>query len=233
MGFVLKARLSVGRTHIFGLPTRPTPQIGEDLRKHLHRCMREVRKLEYPTTSSFPMKKLRSKLLNIMSCDVAFQPAAGYFRPKGEKVKRFTNNPIWDMAPRGAFYKARRLCSLLQPIVTHGWKNPAIVRDLVRLSINIWRMPKRAFDGLCRRIRVELGNPPKVEKSNSKRPDALERFRTLSNNPIISDRVYWYTGYQRREVGEPPWQRLVASKKLELVRTGLYLRYKGTKSLLH
>lgn len=229
MGFVLKARLSVGRTTLFGIPTMPTPQIGENLREHFQKCMRSVRKLEYPTTSVFPLKKLRSQLIHILACDVAFQPSAGLFVPKGQKVKTFTNNPIWDMAPRGAFYKARRLCSLSQPLVTHGWKNPAIVHELVRLSINIWRMPKVAFNGLCRKIQAMLGNPPKVGAFR-KRPDALEHFRMLSKNPVISDCVYWYTGYQRPVDGDPPWRSMIASSKLGLVRQGLYLRYKRQKS---
>jgi len=202
---------------MFGLLNKPTSDLGEEIRVHLNRCASKRRKLVRPTTEEFPLKRLRSNLAHIMAVDVIFQPV-GF-----DKAGKYQHNPIWDMAPNGAYYKAKRLCSLLHVIVTSGVHAP-IVHDCVRLAINIWRMTKKSFDGLCRRIRSKIVKAPRA-LCNRKSPDALERFRTLSTNPILSDGVYWYTGYQQRKGdGDPTVQALLASHKLGKVRLGQRLQ---------
>lgn len=199
-----------GRDSAFGVPMCPPAQIRKDLRNVFTRCAAELRLLARPTTREFPLKKLRSNLAHALQCDVIFQPVLKTSSYRG-KAKNISPNPVWDSAPCGAFYKAKRLCSLLQPLVTHGFR-ANIEHELERLAINIWRMPKRHFDGLLRRIRSKI-------VLASKSPEAVQGFVTLSTNPILSkDRVFWFTRDQRKGSKNPGVDSGLLSQKLGLVR---------------
>jgi len=232
MGFVLKAPHHVGRTHIFGLPMKSSADIRQNIIGVLQHASRKKRKLARPTTEEFPLKRLRSNLAHAMACDVIFQPVAGVFKKKNKsEPAKFTNNPIWDMAPNGAYYKAKKLCSLLQPVVTHGCMS--IVSDLTRLAINIWRMPRKAFDGLLRKIRSKIVSfskrtPPVwgFSKRKDKFPDAVQTLSSLSTNPILMNSVYWFTRNQKKKGETRSIRALLGSTSVERVRFGLYLRYK-------
>jgi hypothetical protein len=159
-----------------------------------------------------------------MSCGVVFQRIAGVFRDRKSKKQEFQNNPVWDMAPNGAYYKAKRLCSLLHACVSNG--NPPIERDLTRLAINIWRMSKRAFDGLCRRVRSKIVRYRAAVENSEISPDAVLGFVALSTNPILTNRVNWYSRYQEYGFFRFRHEALLRSSSLELARMGKCLRHK-------
>lgn len=216
MVFVSKARTSSGRVTTFGLPVRSTVDLRERITNALEQCKCAKHMLARPTVGcKYNLKRLRSNLAHAMSLDVCFQPLTGYFPTNGNKEeKTFQNNPLWDSAPQRAYYKTKKFCSLLQPIVTHGYA-ANIAGDLLRLSINIWRMPLRHFDGLCRRISSKISEHAK--RDSPQKSEAEERFVALSSNPVLRNRVYWFSRNQARR-----WRRAVASlmrsTSVELVR---------------
>lgn len=221
-----KSRTRCGRTTTFGLLDRPMRMLGEDIRNALKECKRQKRLWQTPRTRSYPLKKLRSNLAHVMSCDVIYQPLTGHYRSVKTEPKKFGNNPVWDKAPAGAYYKARRLCPLLQPIVTHGY-DANICHDLTRLSINIWRMPKKHFDGLLRRIRSKIASSNnKRKKLQTKSPEAVEGFVTLTTNPVLRDRVYWFTRNQanRSKNGRGPYG---LTRSIWLARKAQWLSHLG------
>jgi len=207
MGFVTPSHWS--RTSAFGLLNRPSQQVGEDLRKAFCKARTEVLQLAGPTTREFPLTRLRKRFIHAMSLDVVFSPR---FRTEFVKDPKYPNSriqtkkvweitPVWKCAPKGALIKANRLCSLLRPIVTDGWK-ANILHDLVQLSRYIWTMSLRDFFGLCRRIASKIAKSTKVDYSSS--PEPALRFGTLSANPICNpDRVYWRTRRQKAVAGVP------------------------------
>jgi len=228
MVFVTNSRTSHGRTMAFGLLDRSTVDVRESIKHALDKCRRQKRRLAKPVVgkTEFPLKRLRSNLAHAMSLDVIFQPTVGFYpEVKRPKLKNFGNNPVWDNAPSGAYYKARRLCSLLQPIVTHGY-DANIVPDLVRLSINVWRMSKRHFDGLLHRIAARIAAHAKRAFLPNKSPEAEEGFVALSSNPVLRNRVHWYSRCQIHYLtGRNVALRL--SKKLELVQKALWRSHLG------
>lgn len=205
MGFVLNARSIHGRTTAFGLPKANkevlTENISRVLQQHNVACaMRSPQRL----------KSLRSKLINAMSCDVVYQPSAGLY-DKVDKTK-FCLNPVWVVAPKGAFYKAKKLCSLATDVVLFGF-NPKIVPLLVRLSTYMWEMSKRHFSGLCRKIRAVMARSDLVRTASS--PEATVRLSALTVNPGFT-RELWSSRDQEnfREIGKE--SRLRASTCVEL-----------------
>jgi hypothetical protein len=126
-------------------------------------------------------------MAHALSLDVLFQPIGWTKAQTG--LAYYKPNPIWDVAPNGAYYRARRARSLLLPIVTGGYR-AHISHDLERLAINIWRMPRKAFDGLCHRILARIARSAKADKLQ-KSPEATERWRSLTVNPLFTERVMW------------------------------------------
>jgi len=182
----------------FGLLNKTKIQLQKEL-EHAYRSVRRV-------TSHSPqggigsknLKRLRSRFSHAMACDVIYQPVGWYESDR----KIWKDNPMWDLAPRGAYYKAKRLCSLLNDIVIHADKCRPL-HDLERLSINIWTMSRRSFDGLCRRIRSKIYKSIKdltttcvVEETS--RPEATDALGMLTVNPPYG-RVMWRT--RRRKSG--------------------------------
>lgn len=176
----------------------------------------------------YPLKSLRNKLIDAMALNTATQPAAAVFRHvepntlrHGKHAKQTVVwNPLWDSAPRGAFYKARRACSLVTDICLQFTGGDNILHDLERLTINIWRMPKKHFDGLLRTIRAKMARASREAISPVKSPEALLRSRPLTSNPSLKRRVYRFTSKRlcRHNVGFAA-QRL--TRKIELVRESL------------
>jgi hypothetical protein len=224
MGFVLKARQHVGRTHTFGLPVRAASDIRKDIENVLQHSASKRRKQARPVLEQFPVKRLRSNLADAMCCSVVFQRIAGVFRDRKSKKQEFQNNPIWDLAPSGAYYKAKRLCSLLHACVSNG--KPPIERELTRLAINIWRMSKRAFDGLCRRVRSKIARYRLAVDNSEISPDAVLGFVALSTNPVLRNGVNWYSRYQEYGTCRFRHEAMLRSSRLETAQLGLYLRYK-------
>jgi len=199
-----------GRDSAFGVPMCPPARIRQDVRNVFTRCAAERRLLARPTTREYPLKRLRSDLAHALCLDVIFQPVLKPSPNFRGKAKKLFSNPVWDHAPDGAYYKAKRLCSVLQPLVTHGFR-AKIEHELERLAINVWRMSKRHFDGLIRRIRAKL-------VVASKSPEAVEDFVILTTNPVLRDRVFWFTRDQRKGSKNPGVDACLLSQKLGLVQ---------------
>jgi hypothetical protein len=98
--------------------------------------------------------------------------------------KVFDLSPVWKTAPPGALRKANKLCSLLHTVAVDGWK-ANISHLLERLSIQIWKMSLRDFNGVCRSIFARIAKASRETDFRSS-PDPLQRFGTLSNNPICN-----------------------------------------------
>jgi hypothetical protein len=123
------------------------------------------------------IKRSRNNLIHAMSLDVATQPLVA----KGTKYPEST--PVWKVAPRGAYYKAKRYCSLVTDVTMFLSRNRTKVsKTLTRMSLYIWSLSKKEFDGMCRRVRSLLTYPAKLDCPN-KSPEASERFGPLTENP--------------------------------------------------
>jgi len=132
--------------------------------------------------------KLRSKFAEIMGLNVCFTPRVikEIETPtwKNSRLPSRTNwnvSPVWRTAPKGAYVKANRFCSLLHVVVRHGFK-ANIVRLLERIAKHIWRISLRDFSGMCRKIRAKLAHVGVTDQGSS--PDPLLRPKPLSNNPV-------------------------------------------------
>jgi hypothetical protein len=131
------------------------------------------------------------------------------------KQSEIAINPVWKVAPAGAFYKSKRLSSLMTDLVIHGTVGSNVTKDLLRLAIHVWRMPKRHFDGLCRRIRVRMIRYQNLNKPRE-RPEALKRFEALISNPPRKRGVKRYARYRKcRHIDGFSARRV--SRKLDLV----------------
>lgn len=179
--------------------TRPKPEVEKNLRN----LQAEIRHQRHavnntPTIRNFPEKKLRNSLQEALCLPVISQ-SVEKMEPKKvrdnldvqrrlRKSRDVTLNPVWQVAPQGAFYKSRRVSTLITDVVRYGgFAN--VTKDLLRLSIHIWNMPKRHFDGLLRRIRVRLYKTAYAVISQRK-PESLVRIGALTNNPRRQPREY-------------------------------------------
>jgi len=171
--------------------------IGE-INKVLDLCKREALKTDQNPFRLFPEKRLRSRLAHVMQLDVLFQPIGW---PKSKTgLAYYKPNPIWDVAPKGAYYRARKVRSLLLPVVTGGHR-AHISHDLERLATQVWRMPRRAFDGLIHRIYARIASSAKADKEQ-KSPEATARWKSLTVNPLFTERVLW-SNFNHRTGGYP------------------------------
>jgi len=133
------------------------------------------------------------------------------------KQSEIAINPVWKCHPPGAFYKAKRLSSLITDVVSYGSRGSGVARDLLRLSIYIWNMPIRHFDGLVRRIRTRVRKPFKGS-GPEKDPEALKRFEALIRNPRLASkpREKRYARYRKcRHIDG--FSQMRVSRKLDLV----------------
>jgi len=182
---VPKARTNGGRTSAFGWLNKPAETVRKDLflfyTKELRCKTHNALRAKYGV---IPIDRLRSRLTHILELDVIYQPVGKYTRGnsgspnKWERKSHVVNNPIWDLAPKGAYYKAKKLCSLTKLMVS-GWQfSRKLLHNLERLSINVWNMSKRHFDGLIHQLRAEKARLLK------ERPEAPLAFGSLIGNPL-------------------------------------------------
>jgi hypothetical protein len=221
------------RMSAFGLLNRPKGVLRDSIKSSLEEVKHHWCRAERSALWVVPIKKLRSKLINAMSIDVATQPAQvdkklEYTNKKGEKISKTTVvvNPMWVLAPKGAFYKSRRVCSLVTDIVMFGG-NSKISHDLERLAIQIWHMSIRHFDGLVRRIRAKMARSANADKIR-KSPETLKRFEALIRNPSVTRSRKWFSrnrtcSHKRR------YAAMRLSMKVEIV-TESHMCKKCTKS---
>jgi len=159
-----------------------------------------------------------------MSLDVATQPIAAVRReanPGGGKHRKQTiiDNPVWGCAPNGALRKSRRYCGLVTAIcLNYNGSSAHTLRKLVRLSINIWSMSARHFNGLCRSIMAEIGHSPEREK-RLKSPEALVDTRILTRNP--APKAEKYRNVVRKCSHNERFAAMRLSNKIGLVRSSL------------
>jgi len=178
-----------GRTSAFGRFNRPITDLRREIKRALGASRQRKRRADESAEGYYPIKSLRNRLITAMSLDVATQPAATVVRHEVPNTLRrgmhaqqtVVWNPIWDLAPAGAFYKSRRVCSLVTDVIMHG-QRANIARDLERLSIVIWSLSKKDFDGMCRRIRAKIARSAETEMFR-KSPEALMRIEALIRNP--------------------------------------------------
>jgi len=201
MGFVLKRTSQ--RTSAFGLLVSSPQDVRRDIVRSLERAVTETRFLAMPTNKGFPLQRLRRSIAHAMRLDVLFS------RRLEERVintkigasfptrKIWVITPLWKVANRVHYHKADKLCSLLHSLATLRRMPPGLVHDLVRMSIHVWNLTLSQFDGLCRRILSKIGRSLKEIGSS---PDPLERMGSLSNNPILRNRVNRNPPVQRKKV---------------------------------
>jgi len=200
MGFLLKGRRTTGA---WGLLNRPEKEVGEHLLKAFEKARASALEQAKPTMRKFPLDRLRKRFANIMAIDVIFsRRLISCYRNSNWPNSRLPVNksweisPVWKCAPNGAERKANKLCTLLHTIVTDGWK-ANIVHDLVRLAINVWQMPMRHFNGLCRRILSRIHKSTSSLRGQDQ-PDPEVRFSALTSNPIGNAYSVYRPGKRKR-----------------------------------
>lgn len=185
------------RASAFGVLNKPLHVVTKELHMALKKAEAECLKLAGPTTRAFPMDRLRRQFANAMALEVIFSPKMTVVKNDkwpNSRLSKIDISPVWKTAPRSAFNKTNKFCSLLHTIVCDGYK-ANIVHDLVRLSIEIWNMSMRSFNGLCHRILSRIYKATEVARS---KPDPVQRFGTLSTNPVCNP----YCVYRYPDRGE-------------------------------
>lgn len=171
----------------FGLLAKSPTQLKTELKSVFAHARLLASRTNNGSIGSKNQKRLRSRFAHALAMDVIYQPV-GISREteKDHSRKEWQANPIWDLAPKGAFYKSKRTCSLLNDIAAYGHK-AHILHDMERLSMYVWTMSKRSFDGLCRRIRSKIYKvvrpKPALSAGETSRPEATEGLGTLTVNP--------------------------------------------------
>jgi hypothetical protein len=159
------------------------------LRNELEACFKHARLVASRTNDrsigSKNRKRLRSRIAHAMALDVVYQPV-GWVRKDGKGQGTWSRNPIWDLAPKGAYYKSKRFCSLLNDLAVYG-RFARLSHDLMRLSMYIWTMSQSSFDGLCRRIRSKIFRAVRSSSTSvvedNLRPESTEGLGPLTVNP--------------------------------------------------
>jgi len=184
MGFVLKARWQ--RSSAFGCINASRDVVQHDIKACLDKSSREAKRWSEPSTGKgFPLDRLRRQMAHAMRLDVVF--SRKITETVGEDGKKhWSKTPVWKVAQKHHYTKALRVSSMLHEIVVHGWRNPAILHDLVQLSVQIWALSLKDFSGLCRTILSKIVKALRAYRSS---PDPLARMGTLTSNPILSGRV--------------------------------------------
>jgi len=176
----------------------PTESLVSGIREVLADIRHQQCLAEQSAERVYPLKRLRNNLINAMCLNIATQPVGAVHRfsePKilregGRPVKQVViPNPVWKEAPRGAFLKSRRFCSLVTDICLGKVGSKQLLQLLKRLSINIWNVPKRHFFGLCRSIRAVIRSTPE-RVLYLKKSEALVRMRTRTKRPVLMYREF-------------------------------------------
>jgi len=182
------------RTTAFGVPTRSNAEI----RGSLHDAIEMAVRLTHTWPQVKPerrdklLQKTRTSLVNATSMQVATQPLV--VKKKGKP----SMNPIWEnIAPSGAYRKAKRFCGLITDIslfLRYRKNKEKIHRILYRMTKVIWKISNRDFDGMCRHIRSLLTYPFRGKGKNQiLSPETPKLFEKLIGNPFITERVKRFT----------------------------------------
>jgi hypothetical protein len=200
----------------FGCFSRPVSDLRSDLLRLREKCRKSAQALQGPFTGKDPSDALRHQYAHAMQLDVIFQPVKGWFPIHRDSMSTHANwcsvkkrrtsscscreahqafawqgNPVWGHAHPGALTKARRLCSLLNVVVSHGYLCD-LSHDLERIAKMIWHLSVKDFIGLCRRISARIAQfVSKNKLLFQKSPEPLVRFATLTKNPACISRVCW------------------------------------------
>jgi len=213
----------------FGWFNRPDSATKADISLLREKCRAAALRLQGPYTGKSPYDALRHQYAHILQLDVIFQPLKGWFPIRDKSVRThsksclinkhvnhncsckwntqayaWVENPVWGHA-RGALTKARRLCSLLNEVVSNGY-HLDLTHDLMRIAKVIWRMSVKDFKRLCRRISARIAR--KVAENNQsfrKSPEPVVRFGSLTTNPANPCRVSWYQPRKRGEKKSPKY----------------------------
>lgn len=190
-------KVTSGRTCAFGELNASLSQVRKDLDRALTKAQRvntqaDVNPQDYD--------RVRRSIAMALRLDVVFSPRLeveyrnSYWPNSRLPIHRRWNiSPVWKTAPRGAYYKANRFCSLLHTIAAEGYK-ANISKELLRLSIHMWKMSKKDFDGLRHRVFARIAKASRASQNRSK-PDPLQSSGTLSKNPVcVPNRVHRHPG---------------------------------------
>jgi len=156
-----------------------------DIEAVLNKARRAVYNNCSPTNVNLSLNRLRPKLAHAMRLDVVMHQRVREVPHESLTFKYWDSNPVWKVATRRDYYKAHKICGLFNEIIRYGFAS-GIVRELCRLASQFWRLSRKDFDGLCRRVISKISRSLR-ERRNS--PETLERFAALSSNPIFADRV--------------------------------------------
>jgi len=188
---VPRERHSGARDAPFGRINRPKNQLNKSVRDFLAEVRHQRCLADKSATRVYPLKKLRESFIKITHLDVITQPVgckvSSYTDKNGLKPKpgcKTVDNPIWDRAPPGAYFKAKRLGGLVTKIATIGG-NSKLARLIKRLAINVWHMSRRDFLGLCRSISAQIAHSLEREKLFRKSPEDLMRMGPLISKPRL------------------------------------------------
>jgi len=224
----------------FGLFDRPIGQLRADLHSLRERCKNAASLNNRPNRVKYPLDRLRHLYAHVMQLDVIFQPLKRWIPVRDElgrmhgkwceqkfgrkrcsctklqcRAFRYTDNPVWGKAPDGALWKARKLSSLLNTVVTHGYLCD-ISRELERLSIVMWTMSKRHFTGLLRRISAKIAESMRSIHRSGVKSEPDVHFAMLTSNPTSLRGVNWVAPKYARPKKKsrkyvpryiPPWRR--------------------------
>jgi len=213
----------------FGPPKRSISKIREDLARAFSKARYASNMRKTGGKGSLSLKQLRNCFADALSLNIIFQPvvvACSQNTKSGLK-----DNPVWDHAPRGAFYKAKRLSSLLTLLALHG-DRANIEHDLVRLSTQVWNLHRRCFDGLLRRIRARVICADTRSVSNPKRPEATERLNANSKS-VYFGRVKWCTKHHKYRLLKPGMISMRSSNSVGLVQRVLKVLARAQMGVAH
>jgi hypothetical protein len=170
-----------------------------DIQKALGAIAHERVLARQSVTRVLPLKRLRNNLCSAMGVPVVMQPVAAvqkHSQPnalrEGKHAKQTVVwNPVWDMAPLGAYYKAKKLSSLFTDLALYYTRSSRVAHLLERLSIYVWKMSKRHFNGILRAIRATMWRAFEKAYCPVKSPEALALVRQLTKNPLYKRVDRW------------------------------------------
>jgi len=152
--------------------------------------------LASPTTRSCEPVIDRSKrsLVAAMLLDVVYSPRfevkpSKYPNSRVKKYQVLIQSPVWKTAPADAARRATKLSSLLRFVTCFGWRCPSkpLIGRLTRLAINVWRMSKKDFNGLCHSITCFIRDSVRKQI-----PEPEVHFGMLTSLPYFTVEKFLY-----------------------------------------
>jgi hypothetical protein len=218
------------RTGPFGMINAPISVLKNGISDLLGEVRHQRCLVDSNPLRAYPVGKLRAqfyKTLVIESCTQPVGCKSENYRQRGgprvhELEHKYVHNPIWDRAPRGTYYKARRLGSLATDVALYGFnRRSRLPRLLRRLAINVWRLSRKDFDGLCRSIRATMAQSAVSDSYFRKSPETLMHSGVLISNPQLRLSGKWRNPRQKSGC-ESGCASARLSKRFEVVRTALW-----------